>query len=216
MGTTPKSRLLRFCACFLLLAGNVFAESPAQAAPAAKTYRDYPEWAEFPNAIDMEDENEVMRYRRFVEKGESAYAALMAIVRECDDRFTVSTALAILRESQGDKRAVVAELKDLFAKRLLEAQGDGEWTMCYMADAIADMGGEEDAEVLIPMLDHPGWIVRVNGARFLGRIGGEKALEALKEARQQAQDRNPTERDAIDEAISAIENRLQEQAEGGG
>ena len=183
-------------------------ESPAQA---AKTYRDYPEWEIFPKGMDSEDDAEAMKYRCLAERGESAHAALMAIVRECDDSMFVGRALSILIESQGDKRAVVAELKKLFAQRLPDAED--EWEIYYMANAIAEMGGEEDSEVLIPMLKHPGWIVRVNGARFLGRIGGAKALEALKEARQQAQDRNPTEREAVEQAIAAVEKRLAEKGE---
>lgn len=190
-------------------------ESPAQAVPVPKSYTDYPEWKLLDKIwfCDLPDEDELAARESLIAEGEAAHAAMMAVVRECDNDCIVSCALAVLIESQGDKRAVVAELKDIFAKRLQE--NADEWTIYYMANAIAEMGGEEDAEVLIPMLDHPGWIVRVNGARFLGRIGGQKALEALKRARQRAQGRDPTERNAIEEAIAAIEKRLKEQAEGG-
>ncbi|MBQ7251415.1 MAG: HEAT repeat domain-containing protein [Kiritimatiellae bacterium] len=196
--------------CFILPVFSIVATSWSQS-PAPKTYRDYPEWAEFPDAIDFEDEAAVLQYRRFVEKGESAYDALMAVVRECDDSCLVGTALGILRESKGDKRAVVAELKEIFAKRLPQAEGDEAWIMIYMAKTIAETGGEEDAAALIPMLEHPRWEIRVNGARFLGRLGGQRALEALECAKTRPQNQEPTEKDAIEEAISTIEKRLKKQ-----
>jgi hypothetical protein len=136
---------------------------------------------------------------------------MMAVVRECDDTCIVSCALAVLIESQGDTRAVVAELKELFAKRLPEAEN--EWAMYYLANAIAKMGGEEDADALIPMLGHPGSIVRGNGILLLSEFGGADTLAALE--RTKAWVSSGTERDAIDETISAIEKRLKEQAEGG-
>jgi len=179
----------------------------------AKTYMDYPEWKLLDKIwfCDLMDDDELAAKETLLAEGEAAYEAMMAVVRECDDDCVVSSALAILIESQGDKRAVVAELKDLFAKRLPQAGEVDEWTIYYMANAIAKMGGEEDAEVLIPMLDHSRWIVRVNGARFLGRLGGQRALDALEQAKTQLQNQGATEKGAIEEAISAIEKRLAKQ-----
>lgn len=178
-----------------------------------KTFLDYPEWNGFPKGMDSEDETEMMRYQSLVEKGESAYAGLMAIVRECDDFMFIGRALSIMTDSQGDKREVVGELKTLLGQRLPKAEGDEEWTVYFMANAIAKMGVEEDLMALIPMLGHPGRIVRRNGILLLSEFGGADTLAALEQARQQSQDRNPTERVAIDEAISAIEKRLGKEAE---
>jgi hypothetical protein len=190
------------------------AETPVDTA-AEKTYRDYPEWQLLDKFwfCDLMDDDELAARESLLAEGEAAWEAMMAVVRECDNDCVVGSALAILIESQGDKRAVVAELKDLFAKRLPQAGEVDEWTIYSMANAIAKMGEEEDGDVLIPMLDHSRWIVRVNGARFLGRLGGQKALEALERAKTQPQNQGPTEKDAIEEAIAAIEKRLAGNAE---
>lgn len=184
------------------MVGFVPAEEPQTGRPLA----DYPEWADFPGGIDFEDEADILRWRRWVDEGEAKYGVLMAAVRECNDRFLVGQALAMLRESQGDKRAVVSELKELVADWLPRTDRCDEDILIDMAEALADMGTEEDVMVLAPMLTHPLWRVRVIGARCLGRRGGFAALEALKQVQGQSLDR--TEREAIDEAVSNIEKRL--------
>jgi len=181
--------------------------------PTGKTYRDYPEWDLLPKGPDLDDMAEINRFQWLIDQGESVWEAMMAIVRECDEPVIASRALSVLLESKGDKRGVVADLKELMTKRLPRADGDEMWLMIDMAKAIAEMGGDEDVDILIPMLDHPRWEVRVNGARFLGWRGGEKALEALERAKIQPQNQGRTEKNAIEESISAIEKRLEKEAE---
>ena len=175
--------------------------------PAQKSYKDYPEWNVFPRGFCAEDRDDIQQYERLVEQGESAYEAMLAVVRQCDDDYFIgSTALAILRESKGDKRAVVEVLKDCFAERLFQS-GDGNQEMLILiAEALADMGTENDTDTLIPMLSRPEWRVRVNGIRCLGKRGGQRALEALELAR--IYNSKSSEIEEIDKAISAIESRL--------
>ena len=175
---------------------------------AKKTYQDYPEWESFPKGIDCEDENQVLAYYRLVEQGESAYEALLAIVRECDDPYVVSSALSILRSSQGDKTEVVSQLKEFLPTRLPGESRDDEIVIVDTASALADMGKDGDLDVLIPMLSNPSWQVRSVGIMLLGNYGGQKTLKALKKARES----NPggLALKGMDEAISGIESRLAE------
>lgn len=176
---------------------------------AKKTYQDYPEWESFPKGMDSEDEEQVTARRRLVEQGESAYEALLAIVRECDDPYVVSSALSILRSSQGDKTEVVSQLKEFLPTRLPGESRDDEIVIVDTASALADMGKDGDLDVLIPMLSNPSWQVRSVGIMLLGNYGGQKTLKALKEARES----NPggLALKGMDEAISGIESRLAEQ-----
>ena len=182
--------------------------------PCGKTYMDYPEWASLPGGIDCEVQEEVDRFQRLVERGEAAHEAMLAIVRECDDGFDVSTALAVLRRSPGDKRAVVAELKDIFPMRVRGEEWNDGLIVLSMAEALADMGQDEDFEVLIPMLFHPQQQVRTSGIMLLGQHGGRKTLEALEKARVRIS--GTRRRAAIDAAISCIESRLAEMERGTG
>lgn len=176
--------------------------------PPGKTYTDYPEWASFPRGIDCEDEEEVARFQRLVDRGEAAHEAMLAIVRECDDCLDVSAALAILRASPGDKRTVVAELKAIFPMRLKGEKRDDGMIVLDMADALTAMGQDDDFEVMIPMLFHPQREVRDAGIMLLGKHGGRKTLEALEKAKVRIT--GARRRAAIDAAISGIESRLDE------
>lgn len=173
---------------------------------AKKTYRDYPEWESFPKGMDCEDEEQVAAHRRLVEQGESAYEALLAIVRECDDPYIVSSALAILRSSQGDKSGVVRQLKEYYLSRLQGETWADEIVVVDTASALADMGQEDDLESLIPMLSHPSSQVRGVGVMLLGERGGQKTLRALETAKDSTT--ASWARKGIEEAISAIESRL--------
>lgn len=190
---------------FVLLAAG--SASTALAAPQGeKSYRDYPEWNVFPRGFCAEDRDDIQQYERLVEQGESAYEAMLAVVKQCDDCFIGSTALAILRESKGEKRAVVEELKDCFSERLSRSGDENQEMLILIAEALADMGREDDMEVLIPMLSRPEWRVRVIGTRCLGKRGGLRALEALEQV--QGRDSNKRVAEEIDKAIAAIETRL--------
>lgn len=165
-------------------------------------------WALLPKGIDSEDENQVMAHRRLVEQGESAYEALLAIVRECDDPYIVSSALAILRSSQGDKSGVVVQLKEYFVSRLQGETRADEIVLVDTASALADMGQEDDLESLIPMLSHSSSQVRGVGIMLLGERGGQKTLRALETAKDNAP--APLAKKGMEEAIAAIENRMAE------
>lgn len=191
----------------LLAAGSTLT---ALAAPQGeKSYRDYPEWNVFPRGFDAEDREDIQQYERLVEQGESAYEAMLAVVKQCDDYFIASTALAILRESKGEKRAVVEELKDCFSERLSRSGDENQEMLILIAEALADMGTEEDMEVLIPMLSRPEWRVRVIGTRCLGKRGGQLSLGALKQA--QIQNSDSLEVEEIGKAIANIERRMASQ-----
>ena len=171
-----------------------------------KSYRDYPEWKMLPRCDDFEDEAAESAYQRLVDKGESGHEGLLAIVRECEDPQLACLALSILRASGGNKRLVVEELKEVLAERLPTAQGDEEWLVTAIAEALAVMGDESDMEALAPMLSHPVWRVRVIGARCIGKCGDLHAVEALELAR--SRDGNNLVLNEIDKAIASIESRL--------
>lgn len=202
MYTHMATRTVGFVFC-LLLSGVL---SATAATPGAKTYQDYPEWELLPKAIDCEDENYERAYQRLVDEGESRHEGLLAIVRECEDMQLARRALSILRLSNGDKRDVVAGLKEILAARLFTATGPEEWLMTIIADAVADMGDEADMEALVPMLSHPVLRVRIIGARCLGKRGGLHTREVLEQARSRGNyDSMLAE---IDKAMSAIDARL--------
>lgn len=191
------------------LAPPSLSERPAET-PAEKTYRDYPEWQLLDKIwfCDLMDDDELAARESLLAEGKAAWEAMMAVVRECDNEYVVGSALAILIESQGDKRAVVAELQDLLAKRLPQAGEVDEWTIYSMANAIAKMGGEEDLEVLIPMLNHPRRKVRGYGVMLLSEYGSAATLAALEKERAWAFGLDAL--NAFGEAIAAIEKRLAE------
>ena len=85
--------------------------------------------------------------------------------------------------------------------------------MTSIARFVADYGTEEDVDVLIPMLEHPNWRIRVLGARYLGQSGGRRVLEALEEAKSRGGDEKFLQE--IDKAIANIESRLAGDGAGG-
>ena len=171
-----------------------------------KSYDEYPEWELFPKGFDSEDENAIAAREWLENRGEAAHEALMAIVRECDDPYVVSSALSILRSSQGEKTEIVSQLKEFLATRLPGESRDDEIVIVDTASALADMGKDGDLEVLIPMLSNPSWQIRSVGIMLLGNYGGQKELKALKEARGSTSGGLALK--GMDEAISGIESRL--------
>lgn len=179
------------------------------APPTVETYRDYPEWNLLPKGIDFDDEDDVAAIRQLVDEGPVANEAMLAIVRECDDSMIVSRALATLRESAGDKQPVVAELKRIFEQRFPPATRDASWIVDGIAAAISDIGTENDMIVLAPMLTNPDIRLRIMGARYFGKRGGESAIALLENAKSQyAEGRF---RQEIDAAIAHIGIRLSKQ-----
>lgn len=176
--------------------------------PPRKTYTDYPEWTSFPRGIDCEDEEEVARFQRLVERGEAAHEAMLAIVRENDDCFDVGTALAVLKASSGNKREVVADLKAIFPMRVQGEEWNDGMIVLSLAGALIEMGQDADFEVLIPMLFHPQKQVRDAGIMLLGKHGGRKTLEALEKAKVRIT--GARRRASIDATISGINGWLAE------
>ena len=174
--------------------------------PPGMTYRNYPEWEMLPKVLDYEDEQINDRIQKLVDEGEACNEAMLAIVRECDDWMVASSALAILSETSGDKRDVVAALKVFFSERLPHAKGEEEWLMTNIAQFVVAFGTEEDVSVLFPMLTHPELRVRYLGARYLGQRGGQQALDALEQAK--SRESNNLVLDEMDKAVASIRGRL--------
>ena len=177
--------------------------------PAGKTYRDYYEWNLLPKSIDLEDENVLADFQRLVDEGEACHEAMLAIVKECGDSMIASYALSVLRETRGDKKTVVEELKQFFAARFPSAEGDEEFLMTFIAETVADIGTADDMDVLVPMLAHQNMRVRYLGASYLGQRGDQRVMEALEQAK--SRESNNLVREEIEKAISDIESRLAEQ-----
>jgi HEAT repeat protein len=173
---------------------------------AKKTYRDYPEWEMLPRVLDYEDEQINARIQKLVDEGEACHEAMLAIVKQCDDWMVATSALAILRETTGDKSRIVAELKPFFSERLCRSEGQDDWLLTSIAQFLADFGKEDDIDALLPMLEHSNKRIRIMGARYLGQRGGQRALEALKQV--QGHDANKRVDEEIGKAISAIESRM--------
>jgi HEAT repeat protein len=173
---------------------------------AKKTYRDYPEWCLLPKSIDLEDENVLAAFQRLVDEGEAAHEAMVAIAKECENSMIASYALSVLRESSGDKREAVAELKQFFAARFPNAEGEEVWRMTFIAETLADIGTEDDVTVLAPMLTHPNMRVRYLGAQYLGQRGGQQAMEALERAK--GRESNNLVLDEMNKAVTSITGRL--------
>lgn len=192
--------------CIMLSLIFVFILSATGASKAQKSYRDYPEWEMLPRAVDFEDEGYQKAYQRLVDEGEAGYDGLLAIVRECEDTQLAIRALSILRASNGDKRIVIAGLKEVLAERLPTATGGEGWLMTSIAEALAVMGDESDMEAVVPMLYHPDLRVRAIGVRCIGERGGRQFIEILEQAR--SRDSISLVRDEIGKAIAAIESRL--------
>lgn len=177
--------------------------------PEIKTYKDFPEWYLLPKSIDLEDENVLAAFQRLVDEGAAAHEAMVAIAKECEDSMIASYALSVLRESQGDKREVVVELKQFFAARFPQAEGEEELRMTFIAETLADIGTEEDVAVLAPMLTHPNMRVRYLGAQYLGQRGGQQAIEALEQAK--SRESNNLVLDEMNKAVTSITSRLAKQ-----
>jgi HEAT repeat protein len=179
----------------------VFAEMPEK-----KTYKDYAEWYVLPKALDFEDEHVIAAFQQLVDEGEAGHEAMLAIVKECETPMLAMRALAVLRESRGDKCKVVAELKPFFTMRLPHAKDDEEWLMTAIARFLADFGTEDDVDVLLPMLEHPNMRVRYLGAQYLGQRGGQQAIEALEQAK--SSESNNLVLDEMNKAATSITSRL--------
>ena len=202
MYTKRKSKIGRIVLSLMFV--EILSVSAGQ--PTPKTYKDYPEWTILPDAVDFEDEESERAIQRLIEKGEAAHEGLLAIVRECEDTRMARRALGILRATRGDKRKVVAELKEVLVARLPTATGVEEWLMTDIAAALADMGDEADMEALVPMLSHPVLRVRIIGARCLGKRGGLHTREVLEQARSRGNYDSVLAE--IDKAIASIDARL--------
>lgn len=172
---------------------------------AKKTYKDYPEWEMLPKVLDYEDEDINARIQKLVDEGEACHAAMLAIVRQCDDWMVATSALAILRETTGNKSGIVAELKPFFSERLSRSEGQDDLLLTSIAQFLADFGTEDDIDALLPMLEHSNKRIRIMGARYLGQRGGLRALEALEQV--QGHDANKRVNEEIGKAIAAIESR---------
>ncbi len=203
--TNMMSRIV-FAGAGMLLTVALWAMAESYA---PKTYMDYPEWNLLPKGEDYDDENEIAAFQQLIAEGPAAHEAMLAIVRECDDFMIVGRALAILRASSGDKRPVVIELKREFERRFPHAVGKEARIVNCLAAAIADLGTEEDANVLIPMLTHPYIRMRIMGARYYGKLCGENAIEVLEGAK--AHYSEPRFLQEVDAVIDDIGNRLSEQ-----
>lgn len=174
--------------------------------PPGMTYRNYPEWEMLPKVLDYEDEQINDRIQKLVAEGEACHEAMLAIVKQCDDWMVATSALAILRETTGNKSGIVAELKPFFSERLSRSEGQDDLLLTSIAQFLADFGTEDDIDALLPMLEHSNKRIRIMGARCLGQRGGQRALEALKQV--QGHDANKRVDEEIGKAISAIESRM--------
>lgn len=201
MHNSSKTRF-RSVVATLMLAGLL----PTTAQTPAKSYMDYPEWRMLPTPIDYEDENINAAIQKLVDEGEACHEAMLAVVKQCDDWMVATSALAILRETAGDKSGIVAELKPFFSERLCRSEGQDDWLLTSIAQFLADFGTEDDIDALLPMLEHSNKRIRIMGARYLGQRGGLRALEALEQV--QGRDANKRANEEFGKAIAAIESRL--------
>ncbi len=179
--------------------------------PPGMTYRNYPEWEMLPKVLDYEDEQINDRIQKLVDEGEACHEAMLAIVKQCDDWMVATSALAILRETTGDKSGIVAELKPFFSERLCRSEGQDDWLLTSIAQFLADFGTEDDIDVLLPMLEHPNMRVRYLGAQYLGQRGDQQAIEALEEAK--SRESNNLVLDEMNKAVTSITSRLAGQDE---
>lgn len=132
-------------------------------------------WALLPKGGCLDDPREIANYSKLVEQGESIYGSLLSIIRLHTDGFVVSSALSVLRASDGDKREVVAELGKLVEARKSLAGPFEEAGLVSMAEAIADMGEAGDAELLVPLLEHPNGDVRNAARAGMEKLAGKGA-----------------------------------------
>jgi HEAT repeat protein len=184
---------------------------PTAAQTPAKSYMDYPEWRMLPTPIDYEDENINAAIQKLVDEGEACHEAMLAVVKQCDDWMVATSALAILRETAGDKCGIVRELKPFFTERLPRSDGQDDWLLTSIAQFLADFGTEDDVDVLLPMLEHPNMRVRYLGAQYLGQRGDQQAIEALEEAK--SSESNNLVLDEMNKAVTSITSRLAGQDE---
>jgi HEAT repeat protein len=134
-------------------------------------------WELLPKGIDAEDDDEIANYVKLVEQGEAIYGALLDIVRANNDPLIAGRALSVLRASKSDnrnaRRDAVAELgRILYEKRFISDEWES-WTLSLMAEAIADMGDAEDAQLLAPLLDHPSGDVRSAGYSGMEKLAAK-------------------------------------------
>jgi hypothetical protein len=146
------------------------------------------------------------------EEEKAVIEALLAVIRECEWIDTVESALTLLKESGIDKPALAEQLKERLAAWLPGTT----WTNAVMigafAQALTDIGDENDMESLMPMLSHPVKSVRICGALRFGERGGRRELAALEEAKGRETEEIVLQ--AIDRGIAGIKRRLADGEQG--
>lgn len=161
-----------------------------------------------PQGLDMDDEADAGRYSALVEKGEIAYPALIAVIRESNDPIILSRALAVLRESSGNKSEVARQLKQIIGERVGRGGKDADRMLMATVEALADIGSEADMKALFPLLEHSSERVRIIAIRSIARRGGADAKKVLQTAKSKiSADR---ERQEINDALLTIEERQNE------
>ena len=143
---------------------------------------------------------------RLEEQGRTVCKALLRVAKDSNWPYTVQSALALLKESNVDKAEMARQMKECLSEWL---QGDSwthEWMIPLFADALADAGGEEALEALVPLLSNPVESARFCCARHFGARGGRKELALLEEAKGNESDERILA--AIEKGIAAIKSRL--------
>jgi len=131
-------------------------------------------WELLPKGSDVDDDGEIANYRKLVAQGESIYGVLLNIVRT-ENTLVASRALSVLCESQGDKRAVVAELGKVLEEKRSRTEPQNDLMLMLLAKAISDMGGKSDKQLLVPLFSHQSEDVRGAAHYFVSRLE-EKAV----------------------------------------
>lgn len=158
-----------------------------------------------PQGPDMLDDVDAQRYQALLEMGERAYSGLLDVVEVSTNYITTGRALAVLRESTGDKSEAVSRMKHILVEKATRHGKEADRILMQLAEALGEIGNASDMKALYPLIDHSNERVRIISIRAVARRGGAEALTYLTD--KEGKNHDPASQAEIRKAISALQER---------
>lgn len=135
-----------------------------------------PKGWDLPNPSELQQE--IANRKRLVEAGERAFAALDEVLAETDNYLVASRILSIFCDAKGDKSIPIKATKELLLRSRGKTWGESN-IRANAAATLGKIGGPNDTDVLVPLLDDDYETVAINAFQAIAKIGTETAIPQI-------------------------------------
>ncbi len=118
-------------------------------------------------------EQEMARYRALKAKGDRIFPGVVHILNTSTNEFTIANTLSLVYEMDVDASPILP------AVRRLITLDNKSMTVMAGLEFIGEKGTADDAKVILRMLDHKDFGVRMTAATALGQIGSSEVVDEL-------------------------------------